>query len=243
MKRLIAVAALALGMVLGCSGLAQERKVEGNAFISLVEPVVRIQVSPSFRYIGKVGTSRHHQTVNGAKGLLVTYTSWLFLVIGEDSVIRQGVIIRVDRIGKGSWGSEVFSDLKNKLVWNYQTMAGRRYEHVLALCSDIFTDDETACVSHVGEAGLKPAMKGGRMTFTGFTMPKCFLTEAFGTRAGAGSDTRMCVFYFQSLSELEGGGTCSGWGRGGMAVQDRQRVLALFRGSRYKALSFLDKGR
>jgi hypothetical protein len=237
------IAALVICLIAGCSGIGLDRKVENNTFTSLADPEVQIQVSPSFTYLGKVSTSRQHQIINGAKGLLVSYSSYLFLDIGKDNVIRKGVLIRVDKINRGSWGPGLFDDVKNKLTSDELEMNGQRYEHFTAIRSDIFTDDEMKYVSSRGASEAKPVMMGGRMTYSGYIMPKCFMMEAFGLRAGSGSDVRLCVYYFEDLAEIDDGPTCKEWVKGDMLPEDQERIRTMFMNSRESALTFIGKPR
>jgi hypothetical protein len=241
MKTLSIMAALAVWLLLGCSGIALDRKVEDNTFVSPSYPEVRIRVSPSLGYIGKTGTARHHQSINGTSGLLVNYSSHLFLERDRDNTIRRGVIIRVDRMSKGSWETDLFSGVKNRIASDYQEMNGCRYEHFLAVRSDIFTDCETDFITGRGGAAAKPVTLDGKMTFSGYVIPKCCMMEAFGMIAGANRDTRICVFYFEDLARMSGCPSCNDWMRGDIRPGDQERIKAAFMRSRASALTFVEK--
>ncbi|HNY65555.1 MAG TPA: hypothetical protein PKM41_08945 [Deltaproteobacteria bacterium] len=241
MKKLIVLAVLAVAAVSGCAGIPVDRKVEDNTFISMADPMVQIRVDPTLDYLGKVGTARHHQSINGTTGLLVNYSSYLFLERDKDNVIKRGVVIRVDRIGKGSWKADLFADVKSRLVSDYLDIGGRRYEHFIAVRSDIFTDVEMAYIHGSEAQDETPVTKGGKATRTGWALPKCFMVEGFGVIAGAGSDTRMCVYYFEDVEEIDDEASCRDWLRGEMSPEDLDRAKLVFTSSRDGYLSFGEK--
>jgi len=222
----------------GCSAITFERKVENNTFTSMADPKVQIQVNPQFRYIGQINSSSHHQSVHGTRGLLVSYNSYLFADVGDDNVLRKGVIIRVDKISKSYWDTDMFADVKNKLVSDYEDINTDRYEHFLAVRSDIFSKDEMDYVIKEGMKNVRPVMRGDKLAYSGFVIPKCFLVEAFGTRAGAGNDTRLSMYYFEDLMDMDDSFSCREWIKGEATPEDQENAKKLFIESRKKAITF-----
>lgn len=237
MKERAAGALLCLLVLCGCSTITFERKVENGTFFSMVDPKVQVSVSPGFRYIGEFTMARHHQNVHGARNLLVNSNSYLFAQIDQDNILRKGVIIRVDKVKKSSWQPDLFAGLKNKLVADYEEIGPDRYEHFIAVRSDIFTPDEMDFIIAQGLKDVGPVMQGERLSYSGYKIPKCFMVEAFGTRAGAGNDTKFCVWYFEDLSNVDERFSCREWTKADMTDGDRQIAVMLFTESRKKNLS------
>ncbi len=238
MKKWFGILAVSFVVFSGCSAITFERKVENNTFTSMADPKVQIRINPQFRYIGQVSTSSHHQSVHGARGLLVSYNSYLFAEVGDDNVLRKGVIIRVDKISKSYWDTDMFADVKNKLVSDYEDINMDRYEHFMAVRSDIFTNDEMDYVIKEGMKNVKPVMRGDKLAYSGFVIPKCFMVEAFGIRAGAGNDTRLCVYYFEDLMDIDDSSSCREWIKGDITPDGQERSKKLFTESMKKAITF-----
>jgi hypothetical protein len=221
-----------------CSTISFERKVEDNIFISTSDPKIRVAVNPDFQYIGKISTARHHQKVQGSRRMLVNYNSYLFAQIDENNFIKQGVIIRLDKVKKSSWQSDLFADLKNKLISDYVDINLDRYEHYIAVKSDIFTKDEMDFI--ISEGMKNNASSGdnvGRLNYCGYSIPKCFMIEGFGKRAGVGNDIRTCIYYFEDLTEIDNDFSCKYWVKGEVSSDDLDRASRNLINKRKKALT------
>ncbi len=215
--------------VCSCSTLPFDRKVENNVFTSKSQPDIRVEVSTDFTYIGKVSTARHHQKVQGTQRLLVNYNSYLFANIDSNNYIKQGVIIRLDKVNKSFWQSDLFADVKNKLVSDYVEFDGERYEHFVAVRSDIFSKDEIDFIISEGMKNIVATTDSiGRLNYRGYSIPKCFMVEGFGKRAGVGNDIRACVYYFQDLSEIDDEFQCRDWVRGDVSGNEIERAYKIF---------------
>ena len=221
-----------------CSTITFERKVEDNTFLSIADPRVQVHVNPGFQYIGEVTMARRHQNVQGARNLLVSNNSYVFAEIGEHNILAKGVIIRVDKVSRSSWQPDLFSDDKNKLVTDYEQIGTERYEHFIAVRSDIFTPDEMDFVIAEGMKYAGPVMLDERLSYNGYRIPKCFMVEAFGIRAGAGNDTKLCIYYFEDLARLDEQFSCREWIRGDLSPAGREAVVKSFIESRKRGLSF-----
>lgn len=224
-----------------CSTITFERKVEYNTFFSMADPRIQVHVNPGFRYIGEVAMARRHQNVQGARNLLVNNSSYLFAEIGEGNSLTKGVVIRVDKVNRSSWQPDLFSDIKNKLVADYEQIGTERYEHFIAVRSDIFTPDEMDFVVAEGMKNVAPAMLGERLSYSGYRIPKWFMVEAFGIRAGAGNDTKLCIYYFEDLARLDEQLSCREWIRDDLPPAGRESVVKRFVESRKRGLSFAEK--
>jgi hypothetical protein len=237
MKHWSVLSALCLLALCGCSTISFERKVEDNTFFSFSDPRVQVHVTPGFRYIGEVVMARRHQNVRGARNLLVNNSSYVFAQIGRDGTLAKGAVIRVDRVKKSGWQSDLFADIKNKLVADYENIGFDRYEHFIAVRSDIFTTDEMNFVISEGLKSPGAAVQGGHPGRIGYRIPKCFLVEAFGMRAGAGNDTKFCLYYFEDLAGIDERFSCREWIRGEMPAIEREAALRRFIESRKRNIS------
>jgi len=237
-RALIPLLLLCFLALCSCSTISFERKDEGNTFFSMADPRVQVHINPSFRYIGEFTMARRHQNVQGARNLLVNNNSYLFAEIGKDNSLTKGVVIRVDKVNRSSWQPDLFSDIKNKLVADYEQIGSERYEHFIAVRSDIFTPDEMDFVIAEGMKNAGPVMIGERLSYSGYRIPKCFMVEAFGIRTGAGNDTKFCIYYFEDLARLDEQFSCREWIRGDLPPADREAVVKRFVESRKRDLSF-----
>lgn len=229
-------------MVCGCSTLSFDRKVENNVFISKSQPDIKVEVNTAFTYIGKVSTARHHQKVQGSQRLLVNYNSYLFANIDNNNYIKQGVIIRLDKVSKSFWQSDLFEDVKNKLISDYVEWGGERYEHFIAVRSDIFTKDEIDFIISEGMKNIVETTDNiGRLNYRGYSIPKCFMVEGFGKRAGVGNDTRVCVYYYEDLSEIDDEFQCRDWVRGDVSGDELERAFKVFLERRKKDVDISKK--
>ncbi|HPW67887.1 MAG: hypothetical protein WDA72_12555 [Desulfomonilia bacterium] len=240
MKERALILLLCLLVLCSCSTISFERKVEGNTFFSMADPRVRVNVNPGFRYIGEVAMARRHQNVQGARNLLVNNNSYVFAEIGQDNSLTKGVVIRVDKVNRSSWQPDLFSDIKNKLVTDYEQIGAERYEHFIAVRSDIFTPDEMDFIIAQGMKNAGPAILGERLSYSGYRIPKCFMVEAFGIRAGASNDTKLCIYYFEDLARLDEQYPCREWIRDDLPPAGREPVVKRFVESRKRGLSFAE---
>jgi len=238
MRRLLLLLVFGCIMVCGCSTLSLDKKVENNVFVSRSEPNVRVEVNPSFTYIGNISTSRHHQKVQGTQRLLVKYNSYVFANIDNNNYIRQGVIIRLDKVSKSFWQSDLFSDIKNKLISDYIDIDGESYEHFISVRSDIFTKDE---IDYIISEGMKNIVettdKIGRLNYRGYSIPKCFMVEGFGKRAGVGNDLRLSIYYYEDLVDIDDEFKCKDWVRGDVSGDELDRAFKIFTERRKNDLS------
>ena len=241
MKRTAFFLTVCCFFVCSCTTISFERKVEDNTFTSMSDPKVRVEVSPSFQYIGKVSTARHHQKVQGSRRMLVNYNSYIFANIDHNNFIKQGVIIRLDKVKKSSWQSDLFEEVKNKLVSDYVDITSERFEHFIAVKSDIFTKDEMDFVISEGMKKIStPANSAGRLSYSGYSIPKCFMVEGFGRRTGVGNDTKMCVYFFEDLTEINDEFSCRSWVRGDVSTQDQDSAFRYFLEDRKKNMTISD---
>ncbi|HRR68040.1 MAG TPA: hypothetical protein P5146_01970 [Desulfomonilia bacterium] len=231
--------ALCLLAVCGCSTITFERKVENSIFFSLADPKLQVHVNPQLTYIGETAIARHHQNVHGARNLMVNSSSYLFVRIDQDNFIRSGVIIRVDRVKKSSWQPDLFADIKNKLVTDYEQIGHERFEHFIAVRSDIFTVDEMAFILTESGKGSGPVTDGERLSSMGCKIPKCFLYESFGIRAGAGRDTKFSISYFEDLASIDEGLSCREWIKADVHDADQRAAVRRFIESRKKNVSII----
>jgi hypothetical protein len=169
----------------------------------------------------------------------VNYNSYLFVDIGDDNIIKRGIIIRADKINKSYWDSDIFSDVKNKLLSDYEDINFDRYEHFVAVRSDIFTEDEMGYVMSEGMKNVKAVMRDAKLTYSGYSIPKCFMVEGMGIRAGAGYDIRMCIYYFEDLRIIGEGLSCKDLIKGDASPEDSDRARKIFLESRKKAMTFV----
>ncbi len=239
MRKLLVMMVVGCMVLIGCTAITFERKVEDNTFISMGSPNLQVQVSPEFRYIGQVSSSKHNQKVGGVRGLLVNYNSYLFADIGDDNIIKRGVIIRVDKVGKSYWDADLFAEIKNKIVSDYFDINNERYEHVIAVRSDIFTQDEIDYIIQEGLKNEKAVIRNKKLTYSGYSIPKCFIMEAFGIRSGAGYDTKLTICYYQDLSAIDESFTCREMTKGDISAEDQEKAKKTLMELRKKAITFI----
>lgn len=185
-----------------------ERNVrDNNIFYSSHYPKIDIKINPDFKYIGKQERAKHIKYAYDPGGSKVEANTYTFCQIGDNKIVKKGVLIGFYRISQGYWLPDLFSNVKNKLDSGSVKIKGKSYQYAVNAAARFFPRD------------VKEAIYD-----RGYIISNCYLWKGLARTVTRTEDTKTYIYYFEDIAYGDIKYGCGQWQNATM-LSDEQTVF------------------
>lgn len=178
MKRLISIS-IVWFFLFGCTpAIKIERYVDtNNNFISTRLPEKIISVDKKFKYAGSV--KNEGTADNGAS---FTRNYFFFIDSDDNSKVNSGFIIKISKLSRGYWNSDIYKGYKNKIIEKNINIRDENYHNLIATAKNL---------------------QGNGLQEVGYISPVTSMVWGIGKNLGNNNDTQILIYYFEDIKNID----------------------------------------
>jgi hypothetical protein len=200
--------------VFGCAGMKIERGVKKNIFYSSRFPKIDININPEFIYFGKTGKRIYRKYKTSPGGSFRDDESYIWGKLTKVNALEAIFIIRFERMNRGYFLENQFSDVKDKLDSGTIDINGKIYQFLIKASA--------SQLSNYQELYLYDK---------GYQIPTCFLAKVLVRRYTHlnENDSLIKILYLEDINyNRNSKDTCRNWKDKNKLSEDRRNHFKEF---------------